>query len=368
MVTAKDIANELGIAVSTVGRAMADDPRISARTKAKVRKVADRLGYVGNMPARIMRGESSRLMGLMIPDVSNDFYASVAQSLSEVMDERGYRLVLLLTRDDPAIEERQVAEIVGARAAGVIIVPTARPTQRTRSLLLSLRSVQFLRRVPGLGSTWIGIDDERAIASAAAYFIERGHRRIAYLGGREDMSTGTLRARGFRRALAHAGIAADDAPEYLGDLSDAFGQDATRSLLQLAQWPTAVVTGSVHIMLGMIRELDRQQVRVPDDISVMGFGEAQWFEWWRGGISALRLPVRNLAHSCGLWIAGEIQSPDETTADGYSIMWPCKIIERNSIRSIQTSALPAADVSEALETPPPRRIAPHRRQKSESID
>lgn len=339
MITAKDVAAELGIAVSTVGRAMADDPRISDDTKARVRKVADRMGYVGNTPARIMRGASSKLIGLMIPDVSNDFYASVAQSLSEVMDARGYRLVLLLTRDDRIVEERQVAEMVGARAAGVIIVPTARPTKRTRTLLGGLNTVQFLRRVPELGQAWIGIDDESAIASAATYLTHCGHRRIAYLGGSEALSTGGLRVRGYRGALAAAGVPAENAIECLGELSADFGAAATRSLLMLKPRPTAVITGSVHIMLGLIRELDRQQIAVPDEMSVIGFGEAPWFEWWRGGISAIRLPVQDLAQSCGLWFINALEAKVDSVNDriaktSYSIMSGCELVLRNSIRNV----------------------------------
>lgn len=88
--------------------------------------MADRLGYVGSNPARIIRGASSKLVGLMIPDVANDFYGSVAQALSTCMDREGHNLVLALTEDDSEREARQIRELVGAHAAGIILVPTAR--------------------------------------------------------------------------------------------------------------------------------------------------------------------------------------------------------------------------------------------------
>jgi len=116
MITAKDIAQQIGVSISTVGRAMADDPRISAETKAMVRRAAEKAGYAGNMPARVMRGGRSNLIGLIIPDVRNDFYAAIAQALSEICDSEGSRLVLSISGDDRDTEARQIRELVGACA------------------------------------------------------------------------------------------------------------------------------------------------------------------------------------------------------------------------------------------------------------
>ena len=132
MVTARDVAGRLGIAISTVGRAMADDPRISADTKKRVRQTANEMGYVGNLPARMMRGESSKLIGLIIPDVRNDFYSSIAQALSESCDRHGYRLVLSISRDDCDVEHRHIRHLVAARASGIVIVPTVKPKRGKR--------------------------------------------------------------------------------------------------------------------------------------------------------------------------------------------------------------------------------------------
>src|SRR6476620_2532253 len=110
MVTTKDIAGRLQLSVSTVGRALADDERISEQTKVRVRQAAAEMGYVGNRAARMMRGASSNVVGLVIPDIRNSFYVTIAHELSTIMDAHGFQLVLAETNDDRAVELRHLRE------------------------------------------------------------------------------------------------------------------------------------------------------------------------------------------------------------------------------------------------------------------
>lgn len=336
MITARDVAAELGVAVSTVGRAMADDPRISEATKAKVRKVAARLGYVGNNPARIMRGGSSKLIGLMIPDVANDFYAAVAQTLSTCVDSQGYGLVLCLTEDDRDREARQIRELVGARAAGIILVPTARPRREAKAMLNGIPHVQFLRRRPNLGDIWFGMDDGPAIQAATAYLISQGHSRIGYIGGTAQLSTGAARARGYRAALDQAGVPFDAALAHLGEPTAAFGEAAIAEILGSPTPPTALLTGSAHVTLGVIRFLEHAGIDTPGQLSLIGFGNTPWFEWWRGGLTAVRPPVNDLATSCGLWFLENLRSSADGKLSPYTATTNSLLIHRNSVRPAAT--------------------------------
>lgn len=332
MITARDIATQLGIAVSTVGRALADDPRISDGTKAKVRKVADRLGYVGNNPARIMRGGSSNLIGLMIPDVANDFYSTVAQTLSTCMERQGYGLVLCLTEDDRDRELRQIRELAGARAAGIILIPTVQPRREAKAMLSSIPHVQFLRQVPSLGNVWFGIDDQSAMQAATEHLMSHGHSRIGYIGATAQMSTGAARAAGYRAALGQAGVDHDVALEHLGDPTSDFAESAIAQMLASAAPPTAILAGSVHITLGIIRYLEREAIDTPAALSLVGFGDAPWFEWWRGGLTTVRPPVRELATSCGLWVLDRVRNSAAATFGPYAWATNSVLVSRQSVR------------------------------------
>lgn len=306
MITAREIAAKVGVSISTVGRALSDDPRISRETKDKVRRAADQAGYVGNMPARIVRGGASNLVGLILPDVRNDFYAAIAQALSETCDREGHRLVLSIAGDDRDVEARHIRELTGARAAGIIVVPTASPRKESVQMLRGMHHVQLLRRVPSIGGAWFGIDDQSALRGATHHLVDLGHQRIAYVGGRDTLSTGAARLSGFREALA--GLEGVEAMEEVGPPTADFGAAAIERLMARPDRPTAIVTGSVHITLGIVQAVEKLGIAVPADLSLVGFGDPQWCQWWRGGMTTIRPPVQELATTCGLWFLHQLRS------------------------------------------------------------
>lgn len=302
MVAAKHVAERLGVSVSTVGRAMADDPRISAETKARVCRMAKELGYVGNTAARIMRGGSSKQIGLILPDVTNDFYATIAQALSECCESEGYRLVLSIHHDNSEAESKHIKELVAGRAAGAIVVPTAKPLRESVTLLSHLPHVQLLRNVHSFNPIFFGIDDESALRKAALHLLKLGHRRIAYIGGAGTYSNRVSRAEGFRAAFVDAGLDSSGATEELGPTTRAFGLETTTKLLDSKRCPTAILAGSFHITLGMLEALHGRAIAVPGQLSVIGFGDPIWFSWWGGcGLTSIHPPIQEIATNCGLW-------------------------------------------------------------------
>jgi len=215
-VTIKDIADDLGISHSTVSRALADHANTNEATKARVRATARRLGYVADSAARLMRSGKSHLLGLIIPDIRNDFYAALAKGLAESCNDAGFQLVLAITEDDAVSELHHVRELCEARAAGVAIVPSRGIRRETLALLETVVAVQLIRHHPGIAGDWLGIDDRQALRTATGHLLELGHRRIAYLGGDLQLSTGAARLAGYRDALAAAGLTASDANIHTG--------------------------------------------------------------------------------------------------------------------------------------------------------
>jgi DNA-binding LacI/PurR family transcriptional regulator len=336
LVTARDVAEAIGVSISTIGRAMADDPRISEATKVKVRKAAERAGYVGNMPARVMRGGTSSLVGLILPDVRNDFYSEIAQALSETCDREGYRLVLSITNDDRDLEARHIRELAGARVSGVIIVPSPQPRREGIKMLQGMPHVQLLRHVSSLGDIWFGIDDEAGLREATQHLLKLGHRRIAYIGGPEALSTGAARVRGFRSAFELAGISRAQATELLGPTTVAHGFSAAAEIARSSKAPTAILTGSVHITLGVIQMVEDLNISIPQQLSLIGFGDPIWFQWWRDGLTTIQLPIRELATTCGLWFLDNLRRKSETTAHQHKALTRSTLIERATTASRST--------------------------------
>ena len=307
MVTARDIAEKLGFSVSTVGRALAGDKRISERTRHVVRKAAAELGYVGNLPARMMRGGSSNLVGLILPDIQNDFFASIAQALSESCDRRDYRIVLSITGDDAETEFRHIRDFVRARVAGIILVPSATLKAESVALLKRLPHVQLLRHMPGPDDLWFGIDDREVMERAAGHLLDLGHRHIAYIAASGQLSTGRRRLEGVRDSFRKRGI--DDSPLIVlqKEPTTRWGEEAVRQVLTMKARPTAILSGSAHVTAGILSALRQAEIRLPQEMSLVGFGDPGWFEWWDPPITAVRPAVRSLAAECAHWFLERLQ-------------------------------------------------------------
>jgi DNA-binding LacI/PurR family transcriptional regulator len=336
--TARDIAERLNLSVSTVGRALADDRRISAETKLRVNQVAEELGYVVNRAARMMRGARSPVVGLVVPDVRNTFYSTVAHALTETMGIRDHQVMLCETGDDKQSELRQVRDLAAAQVSGVVIVPTSRPLPDVARLLQPIPHVQFLRKVSSLGPHWFGIDDRRVIEMATEHLVELGHRRIGYIGGTVELPTAAARLAGFTSAVTAAGLP-DEQPTILGPPSSTeFGASALRQLMAHANPPTAVVSGSVQVTRGLLEHAHRTKLDVPGAVSLVGFGDEAGFSWWGPGLTTISLPMHDLATACGAWLlrrisrsaASDNESGNTLSDAPYSSISPGYLVERGS--------------------------------------
>lgn len=294
-VTIKDIAQRLGIAHSTVSRALSDHPHVNPSTRARVMAEAAALGYVPHSGARVLRGVPSTLLGLLVPDIENDFYGTVARAMAEAANVAGFQLVLANTGDDPDSELGHVRALVESRAAGVVIVPS-RPMHRdTATLLARLPVVQLIRRTTLLHADWMGIDDESGLAASAAHLAGLGHARIAYIGGEEGLSTGNARRKGFLRGLRAGGVEPDPDLIALGPPRARFAREALRGLWQRDARPTGLVVGGGRLTLGALQAVADLGIQVPRDLALVGFGDPPWYAWFGPGLTTLSLPVRDIA-------------------------------------------------------------------------
>ncbi len=291
----KDLALALDLSVATVSRALAGSPRISQKTKARVRAAAERHGYVIDLAARTMRSGTSSIVGLLLPDIENDFYSTAAKAIADCCQERGAQLVLAVTDDNADLELHHLRNLRSARALGVIMIPSISPAPETRRLMRSTPHIQFVRSDPAVESDWFGIDDAQAMRLAAEHLIGLGHRRIAYVGSTLEISTGRARLDGFRRTLEDAGIAVDEALVRAGSCDAEFGYAAMDSLLSSGARPTAVVTAGARICVGAYDCIRQRGIDVPGEMSFVGFSDGPMLRWCGQGITTLSLPVRELA-------------------------------------------------------------------------
>lgn len=330
MVTTKDIAIKLGFSISTIGRALSGDPRISEKTKRAVRIAAEELGYVENLPARMMRGGSSNLIGLILPDIRNDFFASIAQALSESCDREGYRIALSITGDDPETETRHIRDFVGARVAGIILVPSAGLKSESVTLLRQVPHVQLLRHADGPDDLWFGIDDDDAMERAVGHLLDLGHRRIAYVAGSERLSTGRRRLEGVHEAYRKRDIPLSMLTALLDKPTASWGERAIDEVLALPDRPTAILSGSAHVTMGIIASLRRAGVDIPTQMSVIGFGDPSWSLWWQPPLTVIRPPIQSLATHCALWFMDRLRTAGDQMVQSHHATSASELVVRGS--------------------------------------
>jgi len=311
-VTIKHIADALGLAHTTVSRALNDHPQTSFETKRKVKEAAKKLGYVANSGARLMRSGSSSLIGFIVPDVQNEFFNAVARSLAHQCARSGYQLTLGISEDDPAREHQHVRSLMENRAQGVMIAPCGHSSPATRALLAHLPNVQLLRFDPRLGKLGVCADDVGAVCDATRYLVSLGHKRIGFVGAHRDLSTGRSRVEGYRLALDKAGLPFDERLVRTGATLPAFGYEAARDLLSTNDSVSAFMVTSPRQLLGALKALREARVVVPDQVSVIGYGDTEWFELTDPPMTGVSLPAQEMSeHATSLLFSLLGQKEDE---------------------------------------------------------
>lgn len=337
--TIKDVAARLRISHSTVSRALHGDPHISAATKELVRDAAERLGYVANNSARLIREDRGTLIGFVVPDIQNHFYSTIAKVLAQRCRSSSFQMVLANTDDDPATENDEVRALIEARAAGIVITPSVAPREKTIALLRSVPTVQLVRHVTAIPGGLVCTDDASATRAAATHLLSLGHRNIGYVGPRKDMSAGQTRLAGFLNAHRRAGVEPDKAAIVLVPPRQTFGFEAISRLLSLPKVVTAVLIGSSELTLGGLHAVREAGLSIPRDLSVVGYGDPFWFQLFSPPLTAVRLPVEDLAEATALQLFSRIRAlygEEENGSDGngnlgqLQLRLPASLIIRHS--------------------------------------
>jgi LacI family transcriptional regulator len=311
-ITIKDIAALLNMSHSTVSRALNDRSSISDTTKHRVRAAADELGYVANLSARMIRGDSAPLVGLIIPDVQNDFYSNIAKELADRCRQAGVRMLLAITEDDPDIEQNEIRALIEARVSGIAITMTSKPQPASLALLREVPFIQLVRRTARLHKPAVCMADERACQEATEHLLSLGHRRIAYVGTSNMISAGRDRVKGFLRAHEVLRMTPLSEGIELVPPRQAYGFDGVSRVLK--RRPTALVIGSSELTIGGLRAIGVAGLDVPKAISVVGYGDPVWFELLSPALTAISLPVAALAEAAARLLFVEIENRNQSSA------------------------------------------------------
>ena len=317
-----DVANAAGVSLRTASRVLNDDPRVAAQTRQRVQETMLQLRFQPDEMARSLRAGTDTAIGFVVESISDPFFAEVIDAVELEMSRHGRSVLVTSTRRDQVTERDVIERMLQRRVAGLLLSPTG----GDHSWLDPARVPVVLvdRPAPGLPADLVEIDDHRAAFDATAHLIRHGHQSIAYIGDTPAIPTSAARLRGYRDALAHYRVEAD---ESLVNTDSATSRAAARvvSAMVSSTWPpTAILSAATRASLGVVPALHSAG---RTDIALVSFGDFPMADALRPAVTVVDHP----GHEIGRTAAGRLLARLGHPALGVErIQVPARIIERGS--------------------------------------
>jgi LacI family transcriptional regulator len=251
------------------------------------------LSYQPSALARGMRSQTAQVIGLILPDIGNPFFTSLARAIEDTAHENGYGLLLCNSDEDPDKEQRYAEIMLAQRVAGVILIPASMDLCEP----LQMRDIPLVcvaRPIPECPVDTVLLDSEAGSRMVTEHLIELGHRRIGLIVGLWDAIVSQERFQGYKRALEDASIPFDPDLVRYGGLTEDGGYHGALELLEPGNHPTALFVTNNDMALGALRAIQASGIQVPHDLSVASFGDMPGFSLFRPSLTVVQQPVYEL--------------------------------------------------------------------------
>ncbi|MBY6682341.1 LacI family DNA-binding transcriptional regulator [Rhodococcus sp. BP-316] len=328
-VTLADVAVAAGVSRSTASRALSGSTLISADTRRSVEEAARTLGYRPNRAASALRSNKSHLVGLVMNNLLNATFHTVAEVVHKRCSDNGFQVLLCITDADPA-RERDVLAMLGDHGVdGTIVIGSGRSAVESNALLAQGRAVvNVIRSVRGSAAPTVLADDLDGARDATAHLLDLGHRRIGYIGGLEDATSGRERFEGYRSALADHGIEVDPSLVRKGPFTTEFGVAAVDSLLDEPSGMTALYAANHEAVFGILPTLVGRGVSVPSDLSLICHEDMPWLSLWHPAVTVVDNGASQLANVAMDLLFQQMSEPSKP--DGRTYRIGARLVERAS--------------------------------------
>jgi LacI family transcriptional regulator len=330
-----DVARESGVSYSTVSRTLSGYEHVKASTREKVLRAAEKLGYVPNQQARSLAGGRSNLIGVLVPALSNGYISEIVRGVDEELAKSNYNLILYTTHRHQGKESSYVATIINGGADGLLLVVPLIST----SYLHALRQQSFpyvlidqsdeMEQSPVVTATnWQGAYE------ATRYLIELGHHRIGFVAGLPGLNSAAERLDGYLTALADHGIASCPQLVVEGDFLETGGFQAAQRMMALPEIPTAIFASNDLSAFGVMEAIRQNGLRMPDDISVIGFDDIPQASIGFPKLTTVHQPLEQLGRQAVTMLLNLLENP---TPDSRRVVLPTQLTIRDSCAAPRSS-------------------------------
>jgi DNA-binding LacI/PurR family transcriptional regulator len=295
-VTQHDVAVRAGVSRPLVSLVMRNSPHVSEQKREAVLRAASELGYRLNAHAAQLASRRSMNLGFILAEVENPIFLQVLKSAEDMAESQGYAVLLSASSLDAAVERSAVDRLLGHRVDGIVLVGTRLPSREVQELAGTLPVVTVSRRIAGVDA--VSVDDRAGAEAGVQHLLDLGHRRVAHIDGGSGPGA-RLRRRGYEEVMTRCGLAGY-VEVVRGDYTEPGGVTAAERLLSRSGPPTAIFTANDLMALGVMGVARRLGLRIPDDLSVVGFDNSPMSAFDYIGLTSV------------------VQAPDELGADAVS--------------------------------------------------
>ena len=290
-VNIQDIAQEANVSISTVSRVLNNGTSVTeAKRKAVLQAVAD-LDYQPNVAAQALAGGQTKTVGVITQDISSPFYDAILRGVRHGFEGSGYFPIFTDGRWQVAKEQKAIQTLLARRVDGLIILGGCSPEDALQKLAGQVPLIIIGRSLPSLTNQCLALDNFAGSYKATQHLIELGHQRIAHIAGILSHQDAVERRAGYKQALADAGLESD--PELIieGDFQEQSGVLAVEMLLTRTRPFSAIFASNDQMACGVLLGLYRRGIRVPDDVSVIGFDDQRMSAYTTPPLTTVRQPA-----------------------------------------------------------------------------
>lgn len=289
-VTLQIIADHLEVSTATVSLALRGSPLVAEATKQRVQKIAREMGYSYNRSAASLRTDRTNILGVGFHDITNPYFAELLAAIEETAAANGRSILLGTYAENLERQDRVLNTLKEYRPDGMIICPAGGTTAETLAHLMAAQVplVQLSREITGVDLDFVGSDDRHGTVLAMEHLLELGHRRIAFLGESELISTGRNRHRGYRDTLAKYGLPLDPALVYSGWGTRETGLKGVQKVLDVANPPTAAVCFNDLTAFGAMLGLRHRGLEAGEGFSLVGCDDVQEAAQWYPALTTIK--------------------------------------------------------------------------------
>ena len=328
MATMKDVAQLAGVSTATVSRALMNPEKVSVSTRKRVEAAVLEAGYSPNTLARNLRRNESKTIITIVPDICDPYFAEIIRGIEDAAVENDYLVLLGDSGQQKKRESSFVNLVFTKQADGMLLLGTDHPFDVSKPEQKNLPPmVMACEFAPELELPTVHIDNLTSAFEAVNYLAQLGHKRIAQISGPTTATLCKFRQQGYQQALRRAGVSMNPAYSTVGDFTFEAGAQAVRQLLALPEQPTAIFCHNDAMAIGAIQEAKKLGLRVPQDLSIVGFDDIQFAQYCDPPLTTISQPRYEIGRQAMLMMLDLLKGND---VQAGSRLLEAKLVVRGS--------------------------------------